>query len=62
MDWIEVGCFDALERKYLKSITLGIYLDAARPQELVEAYTFDVTYQEDGRANLKMTATAATHK
>ncbi|KAI3641700.1 hypothetical protein MIR68_000268 [Amoeboaphelidium protococcarum] len=54
LDWIEIGCFDALENGYLKSIVLGIYLDLDKPEELVECYTFDVSYNQDGNAMLKL--------
>ena len=47
VDWIEKGCFDALERGYLKSIVLGIYTDKHRPTEMVESYTFQITYHDD---------------
>jgi hypothetical protein len=56
MDWIEFGCFDALKRKYLKQIVLGVYLDKDRPLELHESYTFDVDYRgENGGMGLKLT-------
>ncbi|KAJ3308947.1 DNA binding protein [Boothiomyces sp. JEL0838] len=47
LDWIEVGVFDALERKYLKSLVFGIYLDKDKPFELVEEYIFEFNYFED---------------
>ena len=41
------GCFDAMERKYLKQLTLGIYTDPSEPDELIEAYTFRFSYDSN---------------
>eukprot|EP00923_Selenidium_pygospionis_P004380 GHVN01007028.1.p2 GENE.GHVN01007028.1~~GHVN01007028.1.p2 ORF type:complete len:478 (+),score=53.10 GHVN01007028.1:2-1435(+) len=42
MDWIEKGCFDALAKKYLRSITLEIH--GGEGEEPLETYEFNVTY------------------
>jgi hypothetical protein len=39
-----IGCFDAMEKKYLKQLTLGIFTDPMNPEELIEAYTLRFTY------------------
>ncbi|KAJ3339357.1 HORMA domain-containing protein 1 [Gonapodya sp. JEL0774] len=43
-DWIEKGVSDAIEKKYLRSVVFGIYLDPSKPNDLVESYTFSFTY------------------
>ncbi|KAJ3019706.1 HORMA domain-containing protein 1 [Thoreauomyces humboldtii] len=47
------GCFEALEKRYLKTMIFGIYLDAAEPDKLymiltvkAEAYTFGFSYPD----------------
>ncbi|KAJ3029930.1 HORMA domain-containing protein 1 [Rhizophlyctis rosea] len=44
MDWLEKGCFDALEKKYLRTMIFGIYLNEENPEKLVESYTFNFSY------------------
>ncbi|KAJ3294952.1 DNA binding protein [Borealophlyctis nickersoniae] len=46
MDWLEKGCYDALEKQYLKTMIFGIYLDPDNPDKLVESYTFQFSYPE----------------
>jgi hypothetical protein len=36
--WIESGVFDALQKKYLKSIVLGVYKNAQDDGSLLESY------------------------
>ncbi|CAE6442124.1 unnamed protein product [Rhizoctonia solani] len=40
------GIYDALEKQYLKSFVFAIYLDEENPNNLVEAYTFTISYQK----------------
>ena len=40
----EGGIFDALQNGYLEAIQLSICADSNRPSEIVECYTFTVTY------------------
>ena len=42
-NWL-VGAFDALKNKYLRGVTLVIFLDPASPEDVHEAYTIKVTY------------------
>ncbi|KAJ1308755.1 hypothetical protein OPQ81_004446 [Rhizoctonia solani] len=44
LDYID-GIYDALEKQYLKSFVFAIYLDEENPNNLVEAYTFTISYQ-----------------
>merc|ERR1719180_442808 len=39
-----MGAFDALKNKYLRTLTLVIFLDLAFPEDTHEAYTIKVTY------------------
>ena len=42
-NWL-LGAFDALKKKYLRGVTLVIFLDPASPEDAHEAYTIKVTY------------------
>ena len=50
--WLKAS-FDALERKYLRELTLLIYLDPAKPEEVQEKFTFSFCYK-DGVANISL--------
>ncbi|XP_032220667.2 uncharacterized protein LOC5519805 isoform X2 [Nematostella vectensis] len=47
IQWIK-GCFDALDKKYLRMIVIGIYADADDPDTIIESYTFKFTYNKEG--------------
>ncbi|XP_071955838.1 uncharacterized protein [Antedon mediterranea] len=61
--WVK-GCFDALDKKYLKTIVIGIYVDPKHPETVIESYTFKFSYNEHGpnmnifRNNKKLTGAA----
>ena len=42
-NWL-MGAFDAMKNKYLRTLTLVIFLDPAFPEDTHEAYTIKVTY------------------
>lgn len=44
IDWIQCGCFDALERKYLRSIKMAIYENPNLPERIMESYEIMITY------------------
>ena len=44
LDWIELGIYDALDKKYLRTIYLGIFVDPNHPKDILEWYTFKVAY------------------
>ncbi|KAK0568577.1 hypothetical protein OC861_001825 [Tilletia horrida] len=50
----EEGIQDALDKNYLSSLILGIYLDENNDNELVEAYTFNFTYGQIEGINRKV--------
>ncbi len=41
---IELGCHDALQRKYLKTIVLAIFEDPARQEIMLETYIIKIAY------------------
>lgn len=43
IQWVK-GCFDALDRQYLRMIIVGIYVDADDPMTAVESYSFKFDY------------------
>lgn len=44
VQWIEEGCYDALSKKYLKSVILTILADSQNPNNVLETYTLRVQY------------------
>uniref|UniRef100_A0A915JVU9 HORMA domain-containing protein n=1 Tax=Romanomermis culicivorax TaxID=13658 RepID=A0A915JVU9_ROMCU len=44
----KVGIFDAMKRRYLRQVILGISCDSTNAEKVVEAYTFRFHYTEDG--------------
>ncbi|KAA0703380.1 HORMA domain-containing protein 1 [Triplophysa tibetana] len=45
--WLQ-GCFDALQRGYLRMVILSIYCDPDNPQKVTECYQFKIKYTEKG--------------
>ncbi|XP_033645488.1 HORMA domain-containing protein 1-like isoform X1 [Asterias rubens] len=45
--WVK-GCFDALDKKYLRTLTIGIYVDPNEPDKIIESYTFKFSYEGCG--------------
>ncbi|XP_048728230.2 HORMA domain-containing protein 1-like [Ostrea edulis] len=41
------GCFDALDKKYLKVLIMGLYRDPENPETLIESYTFKFSYADE---------------
>jgi hypothetical protein len=44
IDLLEKGVYDALEKKYLRTLMFGIYLEEDKPDDLVETWTFNFRY------------------
>ncbi|KAG5488509.1 hypothetical protein JIQ42_00116 [Leishmania sp. Namibia] len=58
-EWIEKGAFDALNRNYLKEMSLCVYDSECR--ELLESYCFGFNYTGDGeRAQMTLNASQTT--
>ncbi|KAJ8354620.1 hypothetical protein SKAU_G00221870 [Synaphobranchus kaupii] len=47
VQWMH-GCFDALQKKYLRMVVLSIYTDPENPQKVTECYQFKIQYTEKG--------------
>ncbi|XP_043555024.1 zebrafish testis-expressed 38 isoform X2 [Chiloscyllium plagiosum] len=43
-----MGCFDALEKKFLRTIILGVHRDPEDPNSIIESYQFKFKYTADG--------------
>ncbi|XP_072919034.1 zebrafish testis-expressed 38 isoform X4 [Hemitrygon akajei] len=43
-----LGCFDALEKKFLRTIILGVHRDPEDPNSIIESYQFKIKYTADG--------------
>ena len=53
--WLEEGVFEALEKKYLRCMMFGIYqLDSNGDKNLIECYTFKVSYPDSESVQVKM--------
>ncbi|KAA6376868.1 MAG: putative meiotic specific asynaptic protein, partial [Streblomastix strix] len=52
MQWLEQGVFEALEKKYLKSLVFGMYFDPQNESTLIECYKFCISYNQDQHAVL----------
>ncbi|XP_023242580.1 HORMA domain-containing protein 1-like [Centruroides sculpturatus] len=46
ISWIK-GSFDALEKKYLRQLMIGIYESPDEPDNVIESYTFRFIYEND---------------
>lgn len=44
LNWIEKGCSDALVKKYLETVTMGIFTDIEHPEQVLESYTISFGY------------------
>lgn len=47
LDWLEKGVFQSIKLKYLKALSLGIFLDENKPSELTENYIFTFNYDNE---------------
>ncbi|XP_071398023.1 HORMA domain-containing protein 1 [Centroberyx affinis] len=47
VQWMQ-GCFDAIQRKYLRTVILSIYTDPENPQKVTEFYQFKIQYTAKG--------------
>ncbi|CCK69524.1 Hop1p KNAG_0C04220 [Huiozyma naganishii CBS 8797] len=55
LDWLEKGVFQSIRLKYLKALSLGVFLDENNPTELLENYTFSFEYDEANNISLQIT-------
>ncbi|KAI9203330.1 HORMA domain-containing protein [Polychytrium aggregatum] len=47
IDWIEHGVYDALEKRYLKTMVFFIFYDPSDPCNIIESYTFSFSYPSE---------------
>lgn len=47
LDWLEKAVFKSIRLKFLKALSLGIFLDENNPQEMIENYIFSFEYDND---------------
>lgn len=47
VQWMQ-GCFDAIQKKYLKTVILSIYTEPENPQKVTEFYQFRIQYTKKG--------------
>ncbi|XP_005739262.1 HORMA domain-containing protein 1 isoform X1 [Pundamilia nyererei] len=47
LQWMQ-GCFDAIEKKYLRTVIISIYTDPENPQKVTEFYHFRIQYSAAG--------------
>ncbi|MCJ8728641.1 hypothetical protein PDJAM_G00006790 [Pangasius djambal] len=47
VQWLQ-GCFDALQKRYLRMILLSMYSDPEHPEKVTECYQFRIQYTEKG--------------
>ncbi|XP_014890667.1 HORMA domain-containing protein 1 [Poecilia latipinna] len=45
--WMQ-GCFDAIQKKYLRAAIMSIYTDPSNPQKVTEYYQFKIQYTTEG--------------
>ncbi|XP_034030266.1 HORMA domain-containing protein 1 isoform X2 [Thalassophryne amazonica] len=62
VQWMQ-GCFDAIQKKYLRTVILSIYTDPDNPEKVTEFYQFKIQYttkgpQMDFESNNNNTVTA----
>uniref|UniRef100_A0A3Q2P6F2 HORMA domain containing 1 n=1 Tax=Fundulus heteroclitus TaxID=8078 RepID=A0A3Q2P6F2_FUNHE len=47
LQWMQ-GCFDAIQKKYLRVVIMSIYTDPGNPQKVTEYYQFKIQYTPEG--------------
>ncbi|XP_022601860.1 HORMA domain-containing protein 1-like isoform X1 [Seriola dumerili] len=47
VQWMQ-GCFEAIQRKYLRTVIMSIYTDPENPQKVTEFYQFRIQYTAKG--------------
>lgn len=60
LDWLEKGVFQAIKLKYLKALSLGIFLDEHDSTSLLENYTFTFDYDVENNVKLSINDEVST--
>ncbi|KAK7068295.1 HORMA domain-containing protein 1 [Halocaridina rubra] len=59
--WIQ-SCFDAIDKRYLRELTLAIFTDPDHPELVLETYTYRLRYTKEGDAQMEFESTTASGK
>lgn len=54
LDWLEKAVFKSIKLKYLKALSLGIFLDENHPTDLLENYIFEFEYDKNDNVHMKL--------
>lgn len=54
LNWLEKGVFQSIKLRYLKALSLGIFLKEDDPTDLLENYTFTFDYDEENNFKLRI--------
>ncbi|WAQ81917.1 hypothetical protein PtA15_2A230 [Puccinia triticina] len=46
LDYLDEGAMDAIQRGYLRQLLFAMYLDPNKPRDVIECYTFNITYSK----------------
>ncbi|GAV48072.1 hypothetical protein ZYGR_0I03690 [Zygosaccharomyces rouxii] len=60
LDWLEKGVFQAIKLKYLKALSLGIFLNEHDSTNLLENYTFTFDYDVENNVRLSINDESST--
>ncbi|XP_028281867.1 HORMA domain-containing protein 1 isoform X2 [Parambassis ranga] len=47
LQWVQ-GCFEAIQKKYLRTVIISIFTDPENPQKVTELYQFRIQYTPNG--------------
>ncbi|XP_034553036.1 HORMA domain-containing protein 1 isoform X3 [Notolabrus celidotus] len=47
VEWMQ-GCFEAIEKRYLRAVIMSIYTNQENPQKVTEFYQFKIQYTDEG--------------
>ncbi|XP_034410384.1 HORMA domain-containing protein 1 isoform X2 [Cyclopterus lumpus] len=47
VEWMQ-GCFEAIQKKYLRTVIMSIYTDPEHPEKVTEYYQFKIHYTAEG--------------
>ncbi|XP_071539577.1 uncharacterized protein [Panulirus ornatus] len=61
VSWIK-GCFEAIEKQYLRQMTFAIYGDPKKPEEALETYTYKFFYNDEDGASISELETTSSLK
>lgn len=54
LNWLEKGVFQSIKLKYLRALSLGIFLDENDPTDLLENYIFSFDYDDEDNFRMQV--------